>query len=73
MTDLDKKTILFIEDDFLFIKNFSKKLKAEFNLKFAKDANEALNILEKNEVDISLVDIDLGYDTDLVSALERMG
>lgn len=58
---MEQKTILLVEDDFLN-RRVSKKTLVENNYKVleAKNANEALEILKKENIDIAILDINLG-------------
>jgi DNA-binding LytR/AlgR family response regulator len=58
---MEQKVILLVEDDFLN-KRLSKKVLVENNYKVleAKNANEALEILKKESIDLAILDINLG-------------
>lgn len=58
---MEQKVILLVENDFLN-KRLSKKVLVENNYKVleAKNANEALEILKKESIDLAILDINLG-------------
>lgn len=58
---MERKTILLVEDDFLN-RRLSKKtlLENNYNVLEAKNAKEAMEILKKEIVDLSILDINLG-------------
>lgn len=54
------KKILMIDDDVLFLKSWSVKLKQNFSVCVAQNIEQALEILKKREIDLVTLDVHLG-------------
>lgn len=51
-----KKTVLYLDDEFINLENFQSCFEDEFNVFIANNANEARGILKKNEIKVLITD-----------------
>ena len=55
----DKKIVLAIDDNVVQLKLFKEMLVPAYDLRTVKSASEAMNFMNKNQVDIILLDIEM--------------
>ena len=69
---MKKPSVLVLDDDLIVRSILKKDLASEFNINVFADGKSALSFLETNNVDLALIDIDLGTGINGLSILEKL-
>jgi len=59
-----RKNLLIVDDDVFYLENLAMVLEDEYNVYKAKSLEEAKSILEKESIDVALVDVRLRPDSE---------